>query len=54
MCLVLAGALGALATAANAQESRLTNKEALHRFVGVWTLVSWQEMPADGTKRQHP
>jgi len=54
MSTVLAGALATvLGGMANAQ-SELTNEEALRRFVGVWSLVSWQETLADGTKRRHP
>lgn len=45
--------LAALTGSAHAQ-SRLTDEEALQRFVGVWTLVHWEETLADGTKREHP
>jgi hypothetical protein len=51
---VLLGMIGLVAAGvANGQE-KLTNEEALRRFVGVWTLVDWEETLADETKRKHP
>jgi hypothetical protein len=44
----------ALAASATSAQGKLTNEEALRRFVGVWTLVRWEETLADGTKREHP
>ena len=47
------GLLAAALPAAQGQE-QLSDEEALNRFVGVWTLVHWEETLADGTKRVHP
>lgn len=53
-CCVAALLAGAMWTGAGAQQSdELTDAEAVRRFVGVWTLVHWEETLADGTTREH-